>query len=88
MQYSRITNIVILFGTVIPFSQRFTVAQLTFNSSASSFCEILRSLRVDEIMQQNIFIAFTVIATVPCILVYLVLQKHFNRGLMSGAVKG
>lgn len=49
---------------------------------------ILRSLRVDEIMQQNIFIAFTVIATVPCILVYLVLQKHFNRGLMSGAVKG
>jgi multiple sugar transport system permease protein len=49
---------------------------------------ILRSLRVDEIMQQNIFIAFTVIATVPCIFVYLALQKHFNRGLMSGAVKG
>ena len=45
MQYSRITNIVILFGTVLPFSQRFTVAQLTFKSSASSFCEILRSLR-------------------------------------------
>ena len=49
---------------------------------------VLRSLRVDEIMQQNIFIAVTVIATVPCILVYLLLQKHFNRGLMSGAVKG
>ena len=40
----RITNIVILFRTVLPFSQRFTVAQLTFKSSASSFCEILRSL--------------------------------------------
>ena len=49
---------------------------------------VLRSLRVDEIMQQNIFIAVTVIATVPCILVYLLLQKHFNRGLLSGAVKG
>jgi multiple sugar transport system permease protein len=49
---------------------------------------VLRSLRVDEIMQQNIFIAVTVIATVPCIVVYLLLQKQFNRGLMSGAVKG
>ncbi|QQM33036.1 carbohydrate ABC transporter permease (plasmid) [Martelella lutilitoris] len=49
---------------------------------------VLRSLRVDEIMQQNIFIAVTVIATVPCIIVYLLLQKQFNRGLMSGAVKG
>ena len=49
---------------------------------------VLRSLRVDEIMQQNIFIAVTVIATVPSIIVYLLLQKHFNRGLMSGAVKG
>ena len=49
---------------------------------------ILRSLRVDEIMQQNIFIAVTVIATVPSIIVYLLLQKQFNRGLMTGAVKG
>ena len=49
---------------------------------------VLRSLRVDEIMQQNIFIAVTVIATVPCIVVYLLLRKQFNRGLMSGAVKG
>lgn len=49
---------------------------------------ILRSLRVDEIMQQNIFIAVTVIATVPSVIVYLLLQKQFNRGLMAGAVKG
>ncbi len=49
---------------------------------------ILRSLRVDEVLQQNIFIAVTVVATVPCIVVYLLLQKQFNRGLMSGAVKG
>lgn len=49
---------------------------------------VMRSLRVDEIMQQNIFIAVTVIATIPSIVVYLLLQKHFNRGLMSGAVKG
>lgn len=49
---------------------------------------VLRSMRVDEIMQTNIFVAVTVIATVPSILVYLALQRQFNRGLITGAVKG
>lgn len=49
---------------------------------------VLRSMRVDEIMQSNIFIAVTVIATVPSVLVYLALQRQFNSGLTAGAVKG
>ncbi|CCN73640.1 carbohydrate ABC transporter permease [Vibrio nigripulchritudo] len=49
---------------------------------------ILRALRADELMQPNVFIAVTVIATIPSFFVYLLLQKHFNRGVMSGAVKG
>lgn len=49
---------------------------------------VLRSMRVDEIMQTNIFIAVTVIATIPSILVYLALQRQFNNGLTAGAVKG
>ncbi len=49
---------------------------------------ILRALRADELMLPNVFIAVTVIATVPSFFVYLLLQKHFNRGVMSGAVKG
>lgn len=49
---------------------------------------VLHSMRVDEIMQTNIFIAVTVIATIPSILVYLALQRQFNSGLTAGAVKG
>lgn len=49
---------------------------------------ILGTLRSDETITPNIFIAITLLAMLPSILVYLALQKHFNRGIMSGAVKG
>lgn len=49
---------------------------------------ILGTLRSDETITPNIFIAITLLAMLPSILVYLGLQKSFNRGIMSGAVKG
>ena len=49
---------------------------------------ILGTLRTDESITPNIFIAITLLAMLPSIIVYLGLQKHFNRGIMSGAVKG
>lgn len=49
---------------------------------------ILGTLRVDESITPNIFIAITLLAMLPSIIVYLILQKQFNRGIMAGAVKG
>jgi len=45
-------------------------------------------VRADETMKPAVFIAISVIAMLPSILVYLGLQKAFNRGLLAGAVKG
>ncbi|NJM42901.1 MAG: carbohydrate ABC transporter permease [Brachymonas sp.] len=49
---------------------------------------VLHSLRSDETVSPNAFIATTLVAMLPSILMYLTLQKSFNRGLMAGAVKG
>jgi multiple sugar transport system permease protein len=49
---------------------------------------VLHSLRSDETVSPNAFIAMTLVAMLPSILMYLMLQKSFNRGLMAGAVKG
>lgn len=49
---------------------------------------ILASLRTDEHISPNVFIAVTLLAMIPSILLYLGLQKHFQRGLTAGALKG
>ncbi|MEF2072629.1 carbohydrate ABC transporter permease [Consotaella aegiceratis] len=77
-----------IFGFLMIWDQYLLPLIAVDNKDLYTIPVILRSIRVDQVMQQNIFIAFTVIATIPCIIVYLGLQKHFNRGLMSGAVKG
>lgn len=48
----------------------------------------LAALRLDETIVPNVFIAITLMAMLPSILLYLSLQRSFNRGLLSGAVKG
>lgn len=49
---------------------------------------VLGLLRADQSIPPNVFIAATLLAMAPSVAVYLILQKQFNRGLMSGAVKG
>lgn len=49
---------------------------------------VLASLRTDEHISPNVFIAVTLLAMVPSLLLYLGLQRHFQRGLSSGALKG
>jgi multiple sugar transport system permease protein len=48
----------------------------------------LASVRADEAMPPAVFVAITLIAMLPSILIYLAMQKAFNRGLLAGAVKG
>jgi multiple sugar transport system permease protein len=45
-------------------------------------------VRADEAMPPAVFVAITLIAMLPSILIYLAMQKAFNRGLLAGAVKG
>ena len=77
-----------IFGFLMIWDQYMLPLIVVDDKSLYTIPVILRSIRVDEVMQQNIFIAFTVVAMVPCIILYLILQRQFNRGLMSGAVKG
>ncbi len=49
---------------------------------------VLASLRTDEHISPNVFIAVTLLAMIPSVGLYLGLQKHFQRGLTSGALKG
>jgi len=48
----------------------------------------LATVRADETMPPAVFVAITLIAMAPSILIYLAMQKAFNRGLLMGAVKG
>jgi multiple sugar transport system permease protein len=49
---------------------------------------VLAALRTDEHISPNVFIAVTLLAMIPSVALYLGLQKHFQRGLTSGALKG
>jgi multiple sugar transport system permease protein len=48
----------------------------------------LATVRADETMPPAVFAAITLIAMAPSILIYLAMQRAFNRGLLMGAVKG
>ena len=37
---------------------------------------------------QGVYSAIIVISTIPIILVYPLLQKHFTKGIMLGSIKG
>ena len=48
----------------------------------------LATVRADETMPPAVFVAITLIAMAPSILIYLAMQKAFNRGLLMGGGEG
>lgn len=48
----------------------------------------LLAMRRSDVITPNILMAASLFALVPSILVFLLLQHHFERGLTSGSVKG
>ena len=79
---------VVTFGFIMIWDQYLLPLIVVNHDSLNTIPVILGSLRTDESITPNIFIAITLLAMLPSIIVYLGLQKHFNRGIMSGAVKG
>jgi multiple sugar transport system permease protein len=78
----------VIFGFIMIWDQYLLPLIVVNKESLYTMPVILGTLRVDESITPNIFIAITLLAMLPSIIVYLLLQKHFNRGIMSGAVKG
>ena len=79
---------VVTFGFIMIWDQYLLPLIVVNQDSLNTIPVILGTLRTDESITPNIFIAITLLAMLPSIIVYLGLQKHFNRGIMSGAVKG
>lgn len=79
---------VTIFGFIMIWDQYLLPLIVVNDKDLYTMPVILGTLRVDETITPNVFIAATMLAMVPSILVYLALQSQFNRGLMAGAVKG
>lgn len=79
---------VIIFGFIMIWDQYLLPLIVINDQSLYPVPVVLGMLKADELISPNVFIAATMLAMAPSVIVYLLLQKQFNRGLMSGAVKG
>lgn len=77
-----------VFGFIMIWDQYLLPLLVTNDENLYTLPVALATVRADETMKPAVFIAISVIAMLPSILVYLGLQKSFNRGLLAGAVKG
>ena len=68
------------------------LAALTFLTQQSQYTFPVVLLNVDSgtfgTVNYGYLVAGAVIAMVPCVVLYLALQRYYVQGLMSGAVKG
>jgi multiple sugar transport system permease protein len=77
-----------VFGFIMIWDQYLLPLLVTNRETLYTLPVALASVRADETMKPAVFIAISVIAMLPSIVVYLGLQRAFNRGLLAGAVKG
>ncbi len=79
---------VTVFGFIMIWDQYLLPLIVTNREQLYTLPVVLSTLRSDETIRPNVFIAITLLAMLPSIAMYLGLQKAFNRGLLAGAVKG
>lgn len=79
---------VVIFGFIMIWDQYLLPLIVVNQEDMYTIQVMLRVLSSDENSSPNVFIAITLLAMLPSAIVYLGLQKYFNRGIMSGAVKG
>lgn len=77
-----------VFGFIMIWDQYLLPLLVTNRESLYTLPVALASVRADETMRPAVFLAISVLAMLPSIVVYLGLQRAFNRGLLAGAVKG
>ena len=79
---------VVIFGFIMIWDQYLLPLIVVNDKGLFTMPVMLGMLRVDETITPNILVAATLLAMAPPIIVYLLLQKQFNRGITAGAVKG
>lgn len=79
---------VVIFGFIMIWDQYLLPLIVVNDKGLFTMPVMLGMLRVDETITPNILVAATLLAMAPPIIVYLLLQKQFNRGIIAGAVKG
>ncbi len=79
---------VTVFGFIMIWDQYLLPLIVANQESLYTLPVALASVRADEMMPSSVFVAITLIAMAPSILIYLSMQRAFNRGLLMGAVKG
>jgi multiple sugar transport system permease protein len=77
-----------VFGFIMIWDQYLLPLLVTNRESLYTLPVALATVRADETMKPAVFIAISVLAMLPSIVVYLLMQRAFNRGLLAGAVKG
>jgi multiple sugar transport system permease protein len=79
---------VTVFGFIMIWDQYLLPLIVANQDSLYTLPVALATVRADEMMPSSVFVAITLIAMLPSILIYLSMQRAFNRGLLMGAVKG
>jgi multiple sugar transport system permease protein len=79
---------VTVFGFIMIWDQYLLPLIVANQESLYTLPVALATVRADEMMPSAVFVAITLIAMLPSILIYLSMQRAFNRGLLMGAVKG
>ncbi|WFR99408.1 carbohydrate ABC transporter permease [Rhizobium tumorigenes] len=79
---------VLIFGFIMIWDQYLLPLIAVNDKDLMTLPVALASLRVDDTITPNILVAATLVAMAPSVIVYLLLQRQFNRGILAGAVKG
>jgi multiple sugar transport system permease protein len=77
-----------IFGFIMIWDQYLLPLIVVNNEKLYTLPVMLSHMRVDPTIPPNVFVVITVLAMLPSIVVYLALQRYFQRGLTAGAVKG
>lgn len=79
---------VTVFGFLMIWDQYLLPLIVAQSTEMSTLPLALRSLRQNDLVQPPVLMGAALVALVPTVLVYLGLQKHYESGLVNGAVKG
>jgi multiple sugar transport system permease protein len=79
---------VAIFGFIMIWDQYLLPLIVVNRENLYTLPVMLSHMRVEPGIPPNVFVVIAVLAMLPSIAVYLGLQRYFQRGLTSGAVKG
>ena len=81
-------GVIAIFGFAMIWDQYILPLLVATDSSSFTLPVALRSIRTDPDVGIGVVLAGSLLALLPSVVVFLVLQRSFMRGLTSGAIKG